>query len=244
MIQEIILRLVARFYSTYKDNRKTLKNVRTLVCFFRGLRIPIYKNIFDVIHFRSYFVVLDRLIGWRKPTTSFEWGPGLNTMLLAKHSTKVYSVENDKTWVDYYKDKVPANVEIIFSPIEDHDFLQYPTEIFKAREEINIVFIDGRCHVQCIQAAKEKSVPLVVMFNSLDYVTLEPTKVGPPPLSNANMYCKDGYVSYTYFVEVVDLRTIILFDDENEFEQIKNLFADLYCVSGKTVDYDAVPKVV
>jgi hypothetical protein len=244
MHQEKLLHIVSRFYIRNKENRRVLKKVRTITGRIRSLRIPLYKNIFDVIHFRSYFIVLERLVKLYKPRVVFEWGPGLNTELFARHGAKVYTVEHMKRWYDLYVKKGNTSVTYIHSELRDDSFLEYPHEILKVKEHVDMAFVDARCRVQCIESCKEKGVPIVVMHDSLHYLTMQPAPDGAPPVFNNERLCKDGFSSYTYFVEIVDLRTIVLCDDPTHFSAIENLFSDFYIEAGKTEEYDRVIRKV
>lgn len=244
MIQEKILHIAANYYIKNRDNRDTLKKIRITTCKLRGYRLPIYKNIFDIIHFRSYFVVLERVVNWKKPKICFEWGPGLNTELFANAGATVYSVEHDKEWFSIYNKVKPKNVTLIFSELQDNSFLDYPSEIKKIKEPIDLAFVDARCRVQCILSCKEKNVPVVVMHDSLHYVTMQPATDGAPPVFNEKRLCKEGYQYYKYFIEVVDLRTIILLEQEKDFKELVKIFNDFYIISGETIDYDNNPRKI
>lgn len=244
MIQEKILNTVARFYIKNKESRKKLKNIRKVTAKIRSWRVPLYKNIFDVIHFRSYFVVLDRLVASYKPKIVFEWGPGLNTELFARNGATVYSVEHMKKWYEVYLASKKDRVVLIHSELQDDSFLEYPHEILKINESIDMAFVDARCRVQCIVSCKEKNVPIVVMHDSLHYETMQPATDGAPPVFNNRRLCKEGFSAYKYFIEIVDLRTIVLVDDVQKFEDIKNLFSDFYIEKGKTQDYDSIIRKV
>lgn len=244
MNQEKLHHIIASYYSKNKDNRSKLKRFRSITALLRRLRIPIYKNIFDNIHFRSYFPVLEMLLTIEKPRIVFEWGPGLNTTLFVRNGAKVYSVEHDQYWYDLYKNKQEPGVVSIFSKLENNSFLDYPSEIAKTVEAVDMAFVDARCRVQCIQECKKKNVPIVVMHDSLHFTTMQPATDGSPPVFNETKLCKDGYASYRYFIEVVDFRTIILVDDKNKFDAISKLFSDFYVVEGPTSTYDSVIRAV
>ena len=76
------------------------------------------------------------------------------------------------------------------------------------------------------------------MHDSLHFETMDFAPDGAPPVFNTTRLCKEGYTYYNYFIEVVDLRTIVLVNDEKSFRDIKKLFSDFYVESGKTSDYD------
>lgn len=238
MLQELLLHKAATFYCDNKNKREKVNRVRVVTAKIRSWRVPLYKNIFDKIHFRSYFVVLERITAWKKPRVTFEWGPGLNTEMFSSYADKVYSVEHDKNWLDMYKKKHVKNANLIYSPLHDNSFLEYPKEVTKVKEHVDLAFVDGRCRAQCIEYSKKKGVPIVVMHDSLHFETMTPTVDSAPPRFNEDTFCKNGYHFYAYFVEVVDLRTIILLDNENDFSTVVSLFDDFYTNSGETKDYD------
>lgn len=236
--------MVADFYIRNRNDRIFLKRIRKITFFIRSLRIPIYKNIFDTVNIRSYFVVLERILNWKNPKICFEWGPGLNTELFSDAGAKVYSVEHDKKWLSIYNENKPSNVELIFSKLNENDFLEYPNEIKKINERIDVAFVDARCRVQCILSCKDKSVPIVIMHDSRNPVTMEETPDSAPPVFNEGRFYKEGYESYDYFIEIIDLRTILLLEQEKDFKELINIFSDFYIISGKTHDYDTMKKII
>lgn len=238
MIQEKLLHKAAEFYIKNKQKRDKVNKIRIVTARIRSWRIPLYKNLFDRIHFRSYFIVLDRIVDWKKPKVTFEWGPGLNTELFSTCADRVYSVEHDKDWLKIYEKNKTQNTYLIYSPLHEDSFLEYPKEVLKVRESVDLAFIDGRCRAQCIEYSKQKSVPIVIMHDSLHFETMTPTVDSAPPRSNDNTFCKNGYHFYKYFVEVVDLRTVVLLDDEEDFHKTVALFSDFYTNSGEAKDYD------
>lgn len=244
MFQERILHTVSKFYTRNKDNRAKLKKIRSLTAKVRRLRIPLYKNLFDTTHFRSYFVVLERMIPLCSPKVVFEWGPGLNTELFSRNGIRVYSVEHHKDWYEFYIKNKPEHATVIHSEIREDSFLEYPKEILKVKEHVDLSFVDARCRAECIEYSKQKGVPVVVMHDSLHYDTMQAATDGAPPVSNEHKLCKEGYHFYTYFVEVVDLRTIILMDSEDTYKKTVAKFSDFYTVHGLTADYDKMVRHV
>ncbi len=240
MFQESILHFVSKFYIKNKTNRSKLKKFRSLTAKVRQLRIPMYKNLFDMIHFRSYFVVLERMIPLSSPTTVFEWGPGLNTELFSRNNIKVYSVEHHKKWYDIYEKNKPKNAILIHSELRDDSFLEYPKEILNVKEQVDLSFVDARCRAECIEYSKQKGVPVVIMHDSLHYETMQSATDGAPPIINEHKLCKEGYHFYRYFVEIIDLRTIVLMDNEEIYKKTIEGFSDFYIVHGLTSKYDSM----
>ncbi len=237
-------RIVDYFYtftSKHKNDRVLIDNVRSFFRVLRRLRIPIYKNIYDQVIFQSYFFVLKAAMEMCKGGNYFEWGPGRNTKLAEKMMNLTYSVEHDKHWFTFYKSYNSNTTTIILSPIAEHNELEYPKEILAITDKINkpfdLAFVDARCRVQCIQNCALAGVPVVVMHDSLHPDTFTPSLDGAPPIENNNRPYFEGYTSYQYFVEVVDLRTIVLLNSFEDFSLIKEKLDKFFTRSGKTKDY-------
>lgn len=222
----------ALWLSRHRNNRAAVHRRRKILKFLRECKIPVLKDVLDTLNFRSYFTVLQRILDWKKGGVYFEWGPGLNTEMAREKMREVFSVEHEKSWFDKYK----ASGNVIHSPISEASFLSYPLEIKKIGKSVDIAFVDGRCRADCVQACAEKGVPVVIMHDSLD-MDFMPAKDSAPPNGYENVYCHHGYHYYAFFVEVVDLRTIILISDASDLELYKNMFKDFYIRSGKTSEY-------
>lgn len=229
-----ILKFYSRFLIAFKEKRKLVSFVRFLLYFLRQLKLPIYKKYYDILNFRSYFLVLERIFEQKKGSIYFEWGPGLNTELAKKYMGKVYTVEHDPKWYEYYK---TTYTNLIFSPIEKNSCLNYPSEINKISGKIDIAFVDGRCRTECVKACAKAGVELCIMHDSLNPFTYKPANDTAPPLGYDNIYFYEGYSSYRYYIEIFDLRTILLTNSEKDFRQFKKLFSKFYLRSGLAQEY-------
>jgi len=217
-----------------KDKRKYIKKVRKVLHSLRGLRIPIYKNIYDSINFHSYYVVLERIFNKNKDKVYFEWGPGPNTELAKTKMRKVYTVEHNRYWFEKYKD---SNDSLIYSPILEDGCADYPNEIKKISETVDVAFVDGRCRTECIKSCSEVNVPIVVMHDSLDPFKYEYANDTTPPIGHDDIYFVEGYSNYKYFIEVDDLRTIVLVNSIDNFENIQKDLSDYHIRYGETIRY-------
>jgi len=229
MAEITLVKKYSRFLAGLKNRRKAASRLQRFLPAFR--KLPVYRKYFNAINFYSYYVVLERILEQNKGGNYFEWGPGHNTRLAYKLMQKVFSVENDKTWFEKYIKEFP----VIFSPISENSCLDYAAEIKKIAEPINVAFVDGRCRNQCIAACAEKHVPLVVMHDSLHPFTYKPSVDSAPPQQNEGIPYYQGYNAYKYFIEIPDLRTIVLCN--NDLEDYEKMFKDFYLRSGSTGEY-------
>lgn len=204
-----------------------------MLYFFRRFKIPIYKSIYDGLNMHSYYVVLERLLEFKKGGIYFEWGPGLNTDMAIQKMSKVFSVENNEYWHSVYK----RTNALILSPISEQSCLDYPEEIKKIQERVDLALVDGRCRVQCVKACAENGVPIVIMHDSLRPDNFERASDEAPPVGNKGIFYTAGFINYDFFVEVVDLRTIVLIKEQSDYEKIKAMFEDYKIRFGRSVDY-------
>jgi hypothetical protein len=229
------------FTSKYRDNRVLINAVRYFLRGVRRLRVPLYKKIYDQTIFQSYFFVLQSAMELTKGGNYFEWGPGRNTRLAEKMMKHVSSVEHDDYWFNMYKEFDNEKTHLILSPINKDGYLEYPREILKTKkklgESIDLAFVDARCRVECVQHAANAGVPLVVMHDSLHPDTFTPSKDGAPPVSNNDRPYYEGYSSYRYFIEVIDLRTIVLMNSSENFNSMKEKLQKFFTRSGETKEY-------
>ena len=83
----------AQFVSVFRNHCSIIQGARKILFFFRRLKLPLYKDIYDWLNFYSYYPVLKKVLMQRLGGVYFEWGPGINTELANKTMRKVYSVE-------------------------------------------------------------------------------------------------------------------------------------------------------
>jgi hypothetical protein len=85
----------------------------------------------------------------------FEFGSGYSTLFYARKVRAVTSVEYDENWLHIIKSQIPENVKIIFKEKDvDGDYCR---AIVEARDQYDVVIIDGRDRVNCIK----QSIPLL-----------------------------------------------------------------------------------
>lgn len=84
-----------------------------------------------------------------KDLNLFEFGSGYSTLFYADKVRAVTSVEYDEKWLHIIKSKVPENVKIIFTR-EDVD-ANYCRAILAAKDQYDVVIVDGRDRVNCIK---------------------------------------------------------------------------------------------
>ena len=84
--------------------------------------------------------------------TIFEFGSGNSTLFFAKRVNHVISIEHNVEWFNNLKEKIPPNVELIFSESEDAD--EY-VSISRKKSKSDFVFIDGINRVECCMVAPD-----------------------------------------------------------------------------------------
>lgn len=93
----------------------------------------------------------------------FEYGSGASTLWLAERSAKVVSVEHDRGWFDRMRTDAPPNVDLLFVPPKkqgtiwsvsspEHFYDEYVKTI-STFDEFDLVVIDGRARIACVQRA-------------------------------------------------------------------------------------------
>ena len=228
-----LLEFNAKSISKFKRKRGFLKFWNKAMVFLRRLKIPVYKDIFDTLTFRSYYAVLKEILLYKKGGNYFEWGPGLNTEMARKNMNKVFSVEHDKRWHEQYERRFP----VIFSPISGTSCLNYPLEIQRVGENIDVAFVDGRCRTECIRACREAGVKIVVMHDTVMPFFSGLATDSAPPAGHEAIFYYQGYPNYKYYIEAVDFRTIVLVNTEEDYNDIIKLLGKYYLQAGLCRDY-------
>lgn len=77
----------------------------------------------------------------------FEYGSGNSTLWWAKHVKNVVACEHDSTWFAQIEKKMPSNVALNFSPLDEGT--QYSSFIKNYKNEFDIIVIDGRDRINC-----------------------------------------------------------------------------------------------
>ncbi|MDX1903688.1 MAG: FkbM family methyltransferase [Thermonemataceae bacterium] len=105
----------------------------------------------------------------------FEYGCGNSTLWLAQRVKNVDAVEGDKDWIAYLQNKIPANVRLIYYPVEENQNGKYAQAISEMGKKYDLVIVDGRDRNNCvIQAEKflgEKGVIILDNSDRPDYQT-------------------------------------------------------------------------
>lgn len=79
----------------------------------------------------------------------FEFGSGYSTNYWAKAVNTVTSVEYDKKWFQKIGDNLPNNVKLIFN--DNIDSGEYAKSCLEQNSEYDVIIIDGRKRVDCLQ---------------------------------------------------------------------------------------------
>lgn len=81
----------------------------------------------------------------------FEFGSGYSTMWWGQHAGRVTSCEHDAQWAAIVKAKVPGNVRVLETPLDD----EYPATIARTGQTFDIVVVDGRKRVSSALNARK-----------------------------------------------------------------------------------------
>jgi len=86
-----------------------------------------------------------------KNQSVFEYGAGASTLFFARHTGRVTAVEHDEKFAEYLRPRLQKNVNLL-----GHEALSdaYVMAIRECGEAPDIVSVDGRNRVRCIQAAE------------------------------------------------------------------------------------------
>jgi hypothetical protein len=79
----------------------------------------------------------------------FEFGSGYSTLFYAKRVHNVISIEYDKDWFNFIKERIPNNVSLIFRQ-KDIDGV-YCRSVTEFNQEFDVVIVDGRDRVNCVK---------------------------------------------------------------------------------------------
>lgn len=95
-----------------------------------------------------------------KPTFRvFEYGCGNSTIWYAKKVLEIIAVEHDSAWAEKIAANLPANAKLVFKALDDG----YAQEI-RQHGLFDIIVIDGRNRIQCVQGALQTLKPDGVIF--------------------------------------------------------------------------------
>jgi predicted O-methyltransferase YrrM len=85
----------------------------------------------------------------QKHFSLFEFGSGFSTIFYSRHVKKVISVEYDPAWFATIRQRAPQNASIL---LQDYDVDGlYCRTIVKTGQRFDVVIVDGRDRVNCVQ---------------------------------------------------------------------------------------------
>jgi len=133
--KRLILNKESYLYSTgYMESLK-----RDMVCNEKGDGVP-------WINFAALGVITPRL---KKDFVVFEFGSGNSTNYFADRVNQIVSLEYDKQWFDFVKERLHKNVELIFKEYDiDGDYCR---AIKDTGKKYDLVIVDGRDRVNCVK---------------------------------------------------------------------------------------------
>lgn len=84
----------------------------------------------------------------------FEYGSGFSTRFYAQNVKSVVSVEHDKKWFDMLREDTPANCEVLYAEYNQEMMGgEYSQTVKKLNEKFDIIVVDGRDRVNCVNAS-------------------------------------------------------------------------------------------
>lgn len=112
-----------------------------------------------------------------------EWGSGSSTKEISKRVNSVMSIEHDLGWFNKVKETLPNNCKLVHIPTKyEHNHLIHGDGIYDNFEDYvnypllennkyDIIFIDGRCRVECTSICNKisKSNTLVFVHDFMEY---------------------------------------------------------------------------
>lgn len=124
----------------------------------------------------------------------FEYGSGASTLWLARRACEVVSVEHDRDWHAVLKGKLSAypHVKLRLVPgspsgaagdkyrsdkpgARDLSFRNYVHAITDEPDAFDLIVIDGRCRIRCLDAARDKLRPGgMILFDNSNRVRYRP----------------------------------------------------------------------
>lgn len=106
-----------------------------------GNPIPWYT--YPFLHFLK-----DRI---RQDFSVFEYGSGNSTLWYAQRVASITAVEHDEAWYHLVKPKLPSNASTIYRARGE----AYIHAVGEKQERYDIIIVDGRDRVKCVQYAKD-----------------------------------------------------------------------------------------
>lgn len=100
--------------------------------------------------------------------TVFEYGSGNSTLFWANRSKRVVAIEDDPSWYQQIKPKLPTNVEYILVDNKE-DYVQ---GIHRFAELFDVIIVDGSHRFDCIKSARERlSTAGMIILDNADWFT-------------------------------------------------------------------------
>jgi predicted O-methyltransferase YrrM len=99
--------------------------------------------------------VLKKWIDIIEPRRILEWGPGISTQIMERHTsdtTEIITIEHQRKWFEYWKERLPARVSMILLEEDEAGDMPFYTNP-PVSGKFYIIFIDGRHRVQCMKTA-------------------------------------------------------------------------------------------
>jgi hypothetical protein len=87
-----------------------------------------------------------------KKMSLFEYGSGYSTLFYSKRVNKVIALEHNMSWVEQLRPQIDDNTELVYKTLSDN----YSTYILSRPEFFDVIVIDGRQRVKCIESAIQK----------------------------------------------------------------------------------------
>ncbi|MCR2835032.1 class I SAM-dependent methyltransferase [Parerythrobacter lacustris] len=101
---------------------------------------------------------VERFLAARPGARVFEWGAGASTVWLARRATEVISVEHDADWLGKFEVQTEPfdNVRLMHRSIETSSYVD---AIAECSDPFDLIVVDGRQRVSCLEKAKARLVP-------------------------------------------------------------------------------------
>lgn len=109
---------------------------------------------YAVIH-----ILLERI---QKNHIIFEYGSGYSTLFFSRLAKKVTAIEHDEEWLKKLKPMLAENVEIKLKELKNNE--DYEKSLSNSKNHYDIIVIDGRRRLKCMQEAVENVNPQCVIL--------------------------------------------------------------------------------
>ena len=178
---------VTRWLDSHSDKRPVL--------WFRSL-LSIYdiEDMFKIglpwWSFKSIDEVEGLLKSWGGNARVFEYGSGASTVWLAARAGEIHSVEHDRPFSETIKDTLDSLANVTSYLVEPKrlqdtdaeqaalsnrrgysqmDFLAYTESIHRIEGQFDLIIVDGRARIKCLEEALKKLKPTgVLLFDNSD----------------------------------------------------------------------------